>query len=93
MSAEGRKARAEKLDKAIHEYVDAAVADGEIEEGVLLTGWIAGFGLSHYVGEDIIDGMMVEHTPLLNSFTAAGLSAATAKALDYEPRISEEDDG
>ena len=79
-----RKARREKLDQAVRDYIQDGVETGDFSPGGIVVGWVMGIAISRVTDEGEFDNHLVESNPGINNFMARGLADATAEAFAYQ---------
>ena len=93
MSDSNRLARKNKLDDAIRDYFQAGVDDGSLDSGGYVVGWTVAIAATRIIGGKEADGFIVEQSPGMNNFTAAGLAVAAAGAFEnqlYDPVVDQD---
>ena len=76
-----RKARREKLDQAVLDYIQDGVETGDFEPGGIVVGWVMGIAVSRVTDEGEFDNNLIESNPGINNFMARGLADATAEVF------------
>lgn len=84
MSDSNRLARKNKLDDAIRDYFQAGVDDGSLGNGGYVVGWTVAIAATRMIDGQEADGFIVEQSPGMNNFTAAGLAVAAASAFENQ---------
>ena len=93
MSDSDRLARKNKLDDAIRDYFQAGVDDGSLGSGGYVVGWTVAIAATRIIDGEEADGFIIEQSPGMNNFTAAGLAVAAAGAFEnqlYDPPQEED---
>ena len=88
MSDSNRLVRRNKLDDAIRDYFQSGVDDGSLGSGGYVVGWTVAIAATRMIDGQQADGFIVEQSPGMNNFTAAGLAVAAASAFEnqmYDP--------
>ena len=84
MSDPNRLARKNKLDDAIRDYFQAGVDDGSLGSGGYVVGWTVAIAATRMIDGEEADSFLVEQSPGMNNFTAAGLAVAAASAFENQ---------
>ena len=84
MMNESRNDRRKALDNAVREYVQHGIKSGDFDDTSVISGWIIGISTAGYEGGKDIDGHIVESSPGVNNFMAAGLALATSTAFESQ---------